>query len=146
MASSHSNKFTPGTIQMLRGGMGYFEPRPDIPAYVESVDNSNEAPDTWRYSITIKRGEPAFYVDEARLRTMTKKEYAWFKHPKDGKWMCGRTEGWMAIIIHIAFVTGSTVCLSTVGKDAAWTGMIPLVLMVVGFWRYTMRNYSGKTR
>jgi len=139
MASHNTNKFKSNTIVMWRKTMRY------IPVFVESKDNSNEAPDVWRYSVT-DMNYGTRWVPEYLLHPMTFEEFASFTHPKTGAWMVGKTRGWMALVIHLLSAFG----LGTSLKDAIaygnlaslWVTGISLAVVVL-FWVFTYRNFKG---
>ena len=142
MASHNTNKFKSNTIVMwIMDGLC-----DDIPLYIESVDNSNEAPDVWRYSIT-SIGQGTRYEFEYDLRPMTFREFASFTHPKTGEWMVGKTRGWMAVVIHALSLLGivAGIVEAARGNLAALSVTGISLAVVVLFWVYTYRNFKGTT-
>jgi hypothetical protein len=141
MASHNTNKFKSNTIVMWRNLIGIYEP-----VFIESRDNSNEAPDVWSYSVTAWE-RCTLYVHEWQLRPMTFGEFASFTHPTSGTWMVGKTRGWMAWVIHFLALNGivAGIVEAATGNLAALsvTGISLAVLVL--FWIYTYRNFTGKT-
>jgi hypothetical protein len=141
MASNNTNKYKPNTIVMWRNMIGG-----DEPVFIESVDNSNEAPDKWRYTFTVwKRVTLRCY--EYDLRPMTFREFASFQHLLTGKWMVGKTRGWMAVVIHALSLLGigAGLAQAAMGNLAALSVTGISLAVVVLFWVYTYRNFKGTT-
>jgi len=140
MASHNTSKYHANTIVIFTAMMQ------DYPAFVEARDNSNEAPDTWAYTLTMPGWGPIF-ANEADLRPMTFEEFASFTHPKTGGWMVGKTRGWMAVVIHALSLLGivAGIAQAAMGNIAALsvTGISLAVLVL--FWVYTYRNFKGTT-
>jgi hypothetical protein len=140
MASHNTSKYHANTIVMWRKTMRY------IPVFVESKDNSNEAPDVWRYSVT-DMNYGTRWVPEYLLHPMTFDEFASFTNPKTGAWMVGRTRGWMAVVIHALSLLGivAGIVEAAMGNLAALsvTGISLAVLVL--FWVFTYRNFKGTT-
>jgi hypothetical protein len=142
MASHNTSKFHSNTIVMRKmGGLC-----PDFPVFIESRDNSNEAPDVWRYSVT-DRNHGTRYIPEVLLRPMTFREFALFRHPLTGEWMVGKTRGWMAVVIHALSLLGIVAGIVEGARGnlpaLSVTGISLGVLVL--FWAFTYRNFKGTT-
>lgn len=156
MASHNTHKFKSNTIVMWKTGVkntyNIITRKKSIkntytPAFIEAVNNSNEFPDTWQYSITIFDKKP-FFTAEDNLRPITLREFACFRHPKTGNWMVGKTRGWMAYIIHLISLNAITLSLREAfeyGNLAALSVTAISLATIILFWIYTNRNLKGKT-
>lgn len=78
------------------------------------------------------------HIREAALRRPTFLEFAWYLHPS-GHYMCGKTRGYMAIIIHAFCLTMAAVMAST---GVWWMTWLP-ALIVGAFWLGTWKNFKG---
>lgn len=135
MASHNTNLYKSNTIVMWKGSTGHVRP-----AFVEARDNSNEAPDTWRYSITLLDWGFFDYVPEEQLRPMTFREFCWFRHPKTGKMKVGRNHAWEAIFIHVFALA---VLIASPWSQPWWVPVLITLGMVAGFWIFTYKQFNG---
>jgi hypothetical protein len=144
MASHNTNKYKSNTIVMWRGTMR--DTMRDTPAFVESKDNSNEAPDEWWYTLTVNQSVTARFP-EVLLRPMTFDEFASFTHPLTGEWMVGKTRGWMAVVIHALSLLGivAGIVETARGNIAALSVTGISTAVVALFWVMTRRNFKGTT-
>ncbi len=80
---------------------------------------------------------------EHKLRPMTFREFASFTHPVTGRWMVGKTRGYMAAIIHalgLLFIALGVVD-AVQGYFDALIGSGIGAFMLGGFWLGTYANY-----
>lgn len=77
---------------------------------------------------------------ESDLRTLVFREFAWFMHPRTGKWMSGKTRGWMAVLIHLF----TLILCAGIATTHGWWGLCPIVIPAA-YWYYTWRNFKGLT-
>ena len=88
----------------------------------------------------IVQGSRTVKAMSEELRPLTFGEFAWFKHPRTGGWMSGKTRGYMAIIIHLfsMLLTGAAEA-----QGFSWWGVLGL-LPVGGYWFGTWMNYTKR--
>jgi hypothetical protein len=88
----------------------------------------------------IVKGDRQAEVPLEELRPLKWREFIWFKHPRTGAWMSGKTRGYMAVIIHLfsMMLTGAAH-----GQSFSWWGLLGL-LPVGGYWLGTRNNYTGR--
>jgi len=85
-------------------------------------------------------------VNEYDLRTLTFRDFIWFRHPLTGHYMCGKTRGYMAAIINLFALILIGIGIATWGDGATWTAIVMGVAVLVLFWVGTWKNYTGKWR
>lgn len=85
-------------------------------------------------------GSQQWHFVEADLRPITFSEFVWFIHPRSGKWMSGKTRGWMAVLIHLFTLI---LCAGIATTSLAWAPA-PLVIPAL-YWYMTWRNFKGLT-
>ena len=140
MASNNTNKFQSNTIVMChRCGTAY------IPAFIEDVDNSNEAPGVFRYRVTLFPDKPAQWVPEGDLRHMTVMEALWFRHPKAGHMMIGKNRALPLLIWAAIMLACSVASLSLLGFWR-WFWPIVTVLSFALVFFFSVANIKGTVR
>ena len=104
------------------------------------------------YGLTvIVQGSRTVKAMSEELRPPTFGEFAWFKHPRTGGWMSGKTRGYMAVIIHLfalaLFVIGIRTSFITLYGKFIEFDALPLlgsaigVLVALGYWIGTHNNW-----
>ncbi len=85
-----------------------------------------------------------FPVNERLVRGLRYREFIWFRHPITGNWMCGKTRGYMAVIIHMFALVLIVLGIATWGDGPTWTAIVIGAAILLGFWIGTRNNYTGK--
>ncbi len=121
-------KFEPGTLVVF-GGEVYL------------VDHNSDSDLCWikhrDFSLTIP-------VQDYFVRGLTYREFIWFRNPITGNWMCGKTRGYMAVIIHLFALLLIVLGIATWGQGPTWTAIVIGAAILLGFWIGTRNNYTGK--
>lgn len=153
MPSVNTNLFKQWTIVMFKAWNGK-----DYPAYIESLDNSNERPNEFFYTIISKLHLTPARVREDALRRMTWRECRWFLHPKDRHYMMGRNHWLLGAIVHIgslclavvsfvssvyAYTDGEGVEHIEVDPAAVAVGFFGLAI-IAAFWWASKKQYTGR--
>lgn len=94
----------------------------------------------------LKRGDDIIKVPERFLRKMKWAEFCLFIHPLTGHMMCGKTRGYMAVIIHLFGLILIGVGIATWADGSTWTAIVIGVAILVLFWVGTWKNHTGKWR
>lgn len=90
--------------------------------------------------VTLWYLEKTMQWPERLLRPITFGEFVWFIHPRSGKWMSGKTRGWMAVLIHLFTLV---LCAGVATTSLAWAPA-PLLIPAL-YWYMTWRNFTGRT-
>ena len=90
--------------------------------------------------VTLWCLEKTMQWPERLLRPITFSEFVWFIHPRTGKWISGKTRGWMAVLIHLFALI---LCAGIATTSLAWAPA-PLVIPAL-YWYMTWRNFKGLT-
>jgi hypothetical protein len=136
MASHNTNRYDSNSIVMWKGSTS------TVPVFIESRDNSNEAPDKWRYSITFLEWG-TFFAPEDNLRPMTFREFRCFRHPKTGQLRVGNNPAWAVLFAHAVWLA----CVLAIrGIDEPfWKAFFIGTLLIAfgGFWFFTWMQFKG---
>jgi len=139
MASHNTNRYDSNTIVMWKGSTK------TVPVFIESRDNSNEAPDKWRYSITFLEWG-TFFAPEENLRPMTFREFCWYRHPKTGQRRVGNNPAWAVLFAHVVWLA----CWLAIGgiDEPGWKAFFIglLIACPAGLWISTYLQHQWTTQ
>lgn len=130
--NSRPVKFEPGTLVK-------WTQHNDNITYI--VDHNSAADLCWIHHYRFNQPIP---VAERMVRGLRYHEFCWFLHPETGNWMCGKTRGYMAVIIHMFALVLIVLGIATWGDGPTWTAIVIGAAILLGFWIGTRNNYTGK--